>query len=1662
MAYLSRSLLNASNDEDMRVAARRLVAEQQAAGIPEPVDPPEAKPVDFGGMMKGLLSAWDDPSGQEGGRSDAMTPAQQPPERVGNVPGALAPGPEHPASSMPGPARAIQDVLASLTAAWRDPEPPAVQAGAPAHGVAAAGNATAVPPRSGTPQAMPQASAIPQTGDLRAYTRARAASLGIDPDVAERVFGEGEGGFDDPVRQSDVVYQGRREQSYGPAQLNIEGGLGSEALRRGIDPRNPADVYRSIDFALEDVAKNGWGAFHGAARIGVGPRQGIGQANPSQPMQTPADGPQPTTPTAAEETPQAQRQASGQVYSGPYTQQRLADAGDPDAWSKCGPVAAFQAAMVLGRPANEKEVEELARRFGWTAENGMAGLASEQKLLEGMNIAARATDAVDWQAVVADLQRGNPVILQLPNKGGHYVTAQRYDPQTGKIDFGSTVGDLAAARHKTQFTPQEFEGLGWGAPTGALFIDNPQSPEPSVVAGRVSMTAGDQRPPAGAQATVGGSGIPPAAADRGSPDPLREDTSDPLLMRGPLQPYDPDAVPTGEQPWESASSSTLMPEETPGRLIPASPTPSPFSPGQIPDSLTPSSSSMTQATGVLLTAPSDPTITDTAYTQGPFQQGMTPEPLGPEMPAERITRPGETPLRGPLPEPEPVAPPSRFGPPASQQQEASFDPVAILGQAGEAGRKIAEEINRAGRSQSGIIDPWATYQAIMALPFDVVARARQELISDAEARARSGIDPVAPFRALGIPLPSVEELNPEGRPASDLPLGAFAQAVVPDPFTEGLVGGGLRVAGAGARAATRGLEAGGRVLGEAAQDVGTRVTEGMRANQGRVANLDAQMAQQGSTVAPGTFGITPGGSFENLGSRLDTVRARLDEAGRVLDDAIDNGTDEALAQARRSYADVRREYDAIVASTELADTRVRGQSAAMEEAGYGRPMEQADTLPSELAQAGGRQVEVIPRTVDDTPRSANLNASTGPVGRMGSHALAQVNADIGSAVGSSTFGAAAGAALPAETDEERRRNALTGAAVGMVGGPVAGRMLPRTGGALATPGVSPGAGGYQPPPNLLQRFPGIQGAMQSAHRRQAAMAARGIQPLGPLQWTGEAIKNVGYSSMIGPATATVNVLGNLLEPLWAIPKEAVRSAARGNPREFGEMALGSFYGMGQTGREMLDALRARGRYASNPDQPRLSERTINPVGHALATATEAGGRLFSGLPDAFFGTIARHAGDARAAAQTATDEGLKGAQWKARVQGLLQDAQTLRGGGTPSDRATATRIMGEGDAYADRQTFRDDLGTWGKGASKWAGREVPVVGNFLTPFFTTPWNMNLAMLERSPVGAVMNRQKGFDKAYDATVGTALIAGLVMGPAATGQITGSGPADVEKRKMLEAEGWKPYHTLIGDTYVPNRTFGIYGRVLNAVGDVHDAMAYQKKDANLRDQITDAGKRAGRLVKEEPYLQGLADLLAVFDSAGSGVEGFAASNIARLVPYAATARAVGTAMDPSERQPDRGADVPMQESIRQRVQSSLGLRSDLPIAQDVLGRPRENQQQGIAAVLPRLSPKKAEPLVQAYRDGGVDIGGPPDNVSGVKLTPEQQRRYQQVMGRELDRLASPMVTAPNWQATSPDVKKMLLETFQSTARTLAEVAISTEGGAKFQQDRTKATVDKAMGR
>lgn len=182
-------------------------------------------------------------------------------------------------------------------------------------------------------------SPVTATGEIADYIRKSATERGIDPDIALRVA-QSEGGLSDPVRQSDYVKNGVREPSYGPFQLYMNGGLGNKALEAGIDPRDPAQWQKGVDFALDQAKKGGWGPWYGAKKIGVTGMQGIGNA----PQQVASTEPMTATDAIAAQAP----------IQPPQPVQTPPQAGyvDPKVSAPNGPIKALTQAPQLPPPTN--------------------------------------------------------------------------------------------------------------------------------------------------------------------------------------------------------------------------------------------------------------------------------------------------------------------------------------------------------------------------------------------------------------------------------------------------------------------------------------------------------------------------------------------------------------------------------------------------------------------------------------------------------------------------------------------------------------------------------------------------------------------------------------------------------------------------------------------------------------------------------------------------------------------------------------------------------------------------------------------------------------------------------------------------------------------------------------------------------------------------------------------------------------------------------------------------------------------------------------------------------------------------------------------------------------------------------------------------------------
>lgn len=165
--------------------------------------------------------------------------------------------------------------------------------GAPAGQVTRAPLDTVADPASArVAQAHATAGGQPSVGEMTSYIAKAAQARGIDPGVAIRVARSE--GLAPGVWQSQLGKNGRREPSYGPFQLLVGGGdtgyptgLGNAFVEQtGLSPTDPANWQKTVDFALDNASKSGWGAWYGAGKAGIGNWQGINQgAAPPAPQQ---------------------------------------------------------------------------------------------------------------------------------------------------------------------------------------------------------------------------------------------------------------------------------------------------------------------------------------------------------------------------------------------------------------------------------------------------------------------------------------------------------------------------------------------------------------------------------------------------------------------------------------------------------------------------------------------------------------------------------------------------------------------------------------------------------------------------------------------------------------------------------------------------------------------------------------------------------------------------------------------------------------------------------------------------------------------------------------------------------------------------------------------------------------------------------------------------------------------------------------------------------------------------------------------------------------------------------------------------------------------------------------------------------------------------------
>lgn len=158
----------------------------------------------------------------------------------------------------------------------------------------------------------------------------------------------------------------------------------------------------------------------------------------------------------------------------------------------------------------------------------------------------------------------------------------------------------------------------------------------------------------------------------------------------------------------------------------------------------------------------------------------------------------------------------------------------------------------------------------------------------------------------------------------------------------------------------------------------------------------------------------------------------------------------------------------------------------------------------------------------------------------------------------------------------------------------------------------------------------------------------------------------------------------------------------------------------------------------------------------------------------------------------------------------------------------------------------------------------------VVPFFKTPANIGLEVIERTPFAPLSSRfredvAKGGihrDMALaKITLGSTLLTTFAL-LAGEGQITGGGPKRPAQRQAWERTGAKPYSFKIGDNYYSYQGLEPIGAFIGMAADFAE-YAIEEPDTDKVQHVF-LGMAYGffEYMKEQPYLQGLAEVSRAF--------------------------------------------------------------------------------------------------------------------------------------------------------------------------------------------------------
>ena len=450
--------------------------------------------------------------------------------------------------------------------------------------------------------------------------------------------------------------------------------------------------------------------------------------------------------------------------------------------------------------------------------------------------------------------------------------------------------------------------------------------------------------------------------------------------------------------------------------------------------------------------------------------------------------------------------------------------------------------------------------------------------------------------------------------------------------------------------------------------------------------------------------------------------------------------------------------------------------------------------------------------------------------------------------------------------------------------------------------------------------------------------------------------------------------------------------------------------------------------------------------------------------DSFFRSLIENSSIFGLAHRQALKEGLTGDAYHARVQELISNPTTEMRAAADFDAALLQLV----DDPTWMGKALENVKSRPKNTKDYGRRALRTMFHLVAPFARVTDRMLMAAIRRVPIVGFLDRVNQADWAAGGARRDNVVARMMVGAgvisffvakAMSGELSGNGPSDYDKKSQMMAEGWQPNSIKIDGKWVPLAGLDQIAPLASFAASYAELLRdpeFKEEDAVTKGlELISTGASA---VADNSFVEQIASFFSGFGNsalAENNRENYAANMASSFIP--AAVRQSAEIADGKIR--DSSANGDIGPKIVDRIKAGIpGLRQDLPVRHDVYGREIESVKNILGIGQSRevdTNPVVVE-IARLTKDanGGkalvtpVDRGDLTRSLKVKRIPSEIVQAYQEAAGTYILEELTAEMAAPEWKTYTDEEKVALVKSVTKEMRKQAredlfETPIDNEG-------------------